>query len=886
MGNKKHKFISPYIGIETENNIPLFYNRKGDYSAIFKIVNPVKQYSADMDNYYDYHALMVNVFKVLGAGYTVQKQDILSKRKFVSPNINDDYLSSKYFEHFDGRIYTNITTYLVITGQLGKTSFFSFDRKAFDLFLRNIEKLHGLFDGKGLSASLLSEKEIEIYIRRFFSINFDRDSVSLDNISARETSLKIGKKNVQNISIVDIDEVDFPTEIKPYKEINLGTRFPVDLVSFLHNIPNVDTVIYNQVITIPNQKLELAKLEAKKKKHSSMPDPANDLCKEDIEQVQNDIAKEGQMLVYSHFNIIVCGEGDVSKASNYIEGALFDNGITISKQCFNQLELFEMALPGNATNLKNYDSFLTTSDAAACLIFKESLQVTEVSPFLTYFTDRQGLPVGIDLSGKEGEVKMTNNSNFFVLGPSGSGKSFYVNSKVRQWTLENTDIVLVDVGHSYSGLCSYYGGKYITYSEQKPISMNPFRITRDEYNVEKRNFIKSLIFLIWKGTEGIVNKEEEQIMDMVLEKYYSFYFSPFTCYSDIERENLRESLLFELRAKGSLASAEDVSLEVDKLILKKEAILKKMKVKSLSFNTFFEFSLQMIPIICNDNAINFEMANYRFLLKPFYKGGALEKTLNEDFDNSLFEEKFIVFEIDAIKDDPILFPIVTLIIMDVFIQKMRLKKNRKALIIEEAWKAIASPMMAGYILYLYKTVRKFWGMCMVVTQELDDIISNPVVKNSIINNSDIICLLDQAKFKDKYDDVANLLSLNEVHQRQIFTINQLQNKENRNRFNEVFIKRGNIGGVYGVEVSLHEYFCFTTERSEKDALALYISVFGDFNTALDSFVSDLKKSKMKTYNWVAKVNKTALNYSVESISSELVNYNNELGLFILDNSLN
>ena len=37
-------------------------------------------------------------------------------------------------------------------------------------------------------------------------------------------------------------------------------------------------------------------------------------------------------------------------------------------------------------------------------------------------------------------------------------------------------------------------------------------------------------------------------------------------------------------------------------------------------------------------------------------------------------------------------------------------------------------MMAGYILYLYKTVRKFWGMAMVVTQELEDIISNPVVK--------------------------------------------------------------------------------------------------------------------------------------------------------------
>ena len=147
------------------------------------------------------------------------------------------------------------------------------------------------------------------------------------------------------------------------------------------------------------------------------------------------------------------------RLSTMLKHLLFDCGIIINKQCFNQLELFECALPGNAINLNSYDKFLTTSDAAICLLFKEKLQVTENSPFLTYFTDRQGLPVGIDMSGKEGEKKYTNNSNFFVLGPSGSGKSFYVNSKVRQWVLDNTDIVLVDTGHSYSGMCEYYHGQ-------------------------------------------------------------------------------------------------------------------------------------------------------------------------------------------------------------------------------------------------------------------------------------------------------------------------------------------------------------------------------------------------------------------------------------------
>lgn len=545
---KKSEFEAPYIGIETIDNTPIFYNRRGDYSVIIKCENPIIQYSADMDAYYDFHHLFTNILKVLGTGYTIQKQDILCKKSFLPPqNRKNDYLSNRYFEHFKGRIYTDISTYLVITGEVERSKFFSFDPRRFDTFIRNITKVLGLFANRGIRAKLLNENEIEIYIKRFLSINFNQQTVSLKNIKAREENLIIGEKNVQCISLVDIDEVNFPSIIKPYKEVNIGLRFPVDLLSFLHDTPSIDTIIYNQVINIPDQRNEANKLEGKKKKHKGMPDPANDLCVEDIERVQSDIAREGQMLVYAHYNIILAGLDDISKAINYVETSLFDCGIIINKQCFNQLELFECALPGNAINLNSYDKFLTTSDAAICLLFKEKLQVTENSPFLTYFTDRQGLPVGIDMSGKEGEKKYTNNSNFFVLGPSGSGKSFYVNSKVRQWGLDNTDIVLVDTGHSYSGMCEYYHGKYITYSESKPISMNPFRITEEEYNVEKKNFLKSLIFLIWKGANGEVKKQEEEIMDITIEKYYSFYFHPFNGYSDAEKEAIRENLLLEFQ---------------------------------------------------------------------------------------------------------------------------------------------------------------------------------------------------------------------------------------------------------------------------------------------------------------------------------------------------
>lgn len=84
---KKSEFEAPYIGIETIDNTPIFYNRRGDYSVIIKCENPIIQYSADLDAYYDFHHLFTNILKVLGTGYTIQKQDILCKKSFLPPRI-------------------------------------------------------------------------------------------------------------------------------------------------------------------------------------------------------------------------------------------------------------------------------------------------------------------------------------------------------------------------------------------------------------------------------------------------------------------------------------------------------------------------------------------------------------------------------------------------------------------------------------------------------------------------------------------------------------------------------------------------------------------------------------------------------------------------------
>ena len=539
------------------------------------------------------------------------------------------------------------------------------------------------------------------------------------------------------------------------------------------------------------------------------------------------IARESKQLVYSHFNLIVAvsGDTDLQKCTNHLENAFGRMGIHISKRAYNQLELFVGSFPGNCYSLnEEYDRFLTLSDAAMCLMYKERVQHSEDTPVKVYYTDRQGVPVAIDITGKEGRQKLTDNSNFFALGPSGSGKSFHMNSVVRQLHEQGTDIVMVDTGNSYEGLCEYLGGKYISYTEERPITMNPFRIHKEEMNVEKTGFLKNLVLLIWKGTQGTVTKTEDRLVENVITDYYDAYFNGFDGFTPMQREDLRKSLAIDERNRDGNReeSEQERNSRIECMIDEMERRRKELKVEELSFNSFYEYSVQRIPDICHENHISgIDLSTYRYMMKDFYRGGNHEKTLNENMDSSLFDETFVVFEIDSIKDDPLLFPLVTLIIMDVFLQKMRIKKNRKVLVIEEAWKAIASPLMAEYIKFMYKTARKFWASVGVVTQEIQDIIGSEIVKEAIINNSDVVMLLDQSKFKERFDTIKAILGLTDVDCKKIFTINRLDNKDGRSFFREVFIRRGTTSGVYGVEEPHECYMTYTTERAEKEALKLY-----------------------------------------------------------------
>ncbi|GJM64621.1 TraG family conjugative transposon ATPase [Persicobacter diffluens] len=796
MSKKKQAFELPIIGIDDFKGYSVFYQNTGDFSAMFEITNTVEQYCADPDAYEQFHAAMLKIIGNLKEGYILQKQDIFIRKKYQAPP-QEDFLSACYHDHFKGRIYTEVKTLLTITLQVHRGGMYVFDPRAFQDFVTIIHKIESELKESNFNPTLYFSDSIRQTVLREVSFSFDKEVMSIENFHATESWVGIGdERRIKVISLIDTDNVDLPAQLSSCKIQNIGHRdFPVDLMSFLYSVPDYELIIYNQIIEVVDKLKTLAKLEAKKRKHKSMPDPANDYAIRDIEALQQEMERDNLTLVNSHFSILVKTHRDKLKdVANHIDSRLKDLGIHPSETAYNQFELFKANISGNAGSLKHYDRFLTTANAAICLMAKERLPQDDPSDFKLYFTDRQGVPIGIDTNEYPRSIGRTNNRNKFVLGPSGGGKSFCWNSVIRQYYLYKSDIMIIDVGHSYSGLCDYYNGRYITYSDDNPITVNPFLVTPEDLReVEKLHSLVSLIAILWKGTGGILTKLEESILSEVLRDYFTAYFEEKT-------------------------------------------------IDQLSFNTFYEFSGERIKQIKKAHHIDFDLYEYQYILKSFYKGGQYDFLLNNTMDSSLFDEQFIVFEIDNVKDHPVLFPILTLIIMDISLQKMKRKKGHKALIIEEAWKAIASPMMVGYIQYLYKTCRKMYGEACLVTQELDDIISSETLRKTVIGNSSVVMLLDQTELRRDYESIAKVLNLDEVEQHKIFSIHALDNQAGRSKFKEVYIKRGKTGETYGVEVSDEEYFIYSTEKPEKEALKLYMKTYGGVEPAVKALVKDYRAS--------------------------------------------
>ena len=808
-------------------------SKDADITVGFRVELP-ELYTVTSAEYEAIHATWVKAMKVLPDYCIVHKQDIFIRETYKPDTDREDisFLSRSFERHFNERPYLNHYCYLFLTKTTKERSrtqsnFSTLcrgfivpkeikDKEAVTKFLESVGQFASILNESGyLGLRQLTDEEItgtdteEGIIEKYFSLS-QTDTTTLEDITLKADEMKIGDNYLCLHTLSDVE--DLPGEVATdsrYEKLStdrsdcrLSFAAPIGLLLPCNHI-------YNQYVFIDDSAANLQKFEKMAKNMHSLSrySRSNQINKEWIDEYLNEAHSFGLTSVRCHCNVMAWSDDreELKRIRNEVGSQLAQMECKPRHNTVDTPTLFWAAIPGNAADFPAEESFYTFIEQAVCFFSQETNYRNSPSPFGIKMVDRlTGKPLHLDISDLPMKKGIITNRNKFVLGPSGSGKSFFMNHLVRQYYEQGTHVVLVDTGNSYQGLCEMINKKtkgddgiYFTYTEEKPISFNPFYTDDFVYDVEKKDSIKTLLLTLWKSEDDKITKTES----------------------------------------GELGSA--VTAYIDRI--------KADRSITPNFNTFYEFMRDDYRHELESRAIkvgkdDFNIDNFLTTLRQYYSGGRYDFLLNSDKNIDLLNKRFIVFEIDAIKENRELFPVVTIIIMEAFINKMRrLKGIRKQLIVEEAWKALSSASMSEYLKYLYKTVRKYFGEAIVVTQEVDDIISSPVVKEAIINNSDCKILLDQRKYMNKFDAIQDLLGLTDKERGQILSIN-MANNPNR-LYKEVWIGLGGTqSAVYATEVSAEEYLTFTTEETEKMEVLALADKLGSIEPAIKQ-LADKKRSK-------------------------------------------
>ncbi|MDB5277934.1 MAG: conjugative transposon TraG-like protein [Ferruginibacter sp.] len=797
----------PIYGVE-HNSI---LSKMGDITVAFKVELP-ELFTLSNEDYEAFHHTWIKAIKVLPPQSILHKQDWFTEATYKADfrKAENSYLSRSSERFFNERPFLDHHCYIFLTkkplGRKAVSSVFSslvksrivpeetLDAKHLHDFMSHAGQFEKILSDSGfISMQRLNNNELIDLITQYLNLQTGRQEIA--DIEFKP-EWKIGEKHCLLYTLADAEFLPAlcGSRINYDKYSTDKTKFSVGFASPVGQLLSCNH-IYNQYVFIEDVQKTLQKMEAKRLRLQSLSaySRENAIAKEATDQFLNEAIGEQRLPIKAHFNVLAWTESreEIKNIRNLCSAALTQMDATPRQETEGSAQIYWAGIPGNAADFPMNDTFDTFSPQACCFFNMETNYRSSLSPVGIRLGDRlTGRPVHVDISDEPMARGIISNRNKFILGPSGSGKSFFTNHMERSYYEQGTHIVLVDVGHSYKGLCDMVRGYYFTYSETNPIQFNPFYIGEMEtLDTEKKESIKTLLLALWKKDNETFNRSEYVALSNALQLYF------------------------------------------DKVSIDKELFP--------CFNSFYDFLKdEFVSVLKGDKVKDkdFDISNFLYVLRPYYKGGEFDYLLNAKENLDLLQQRFIVFELDNIKDHPILFPVVTIIIMEVFISKMRkLKGIRKTILIEEAWKAIAKEGMAEYIKYLFKTVRKFFGEAIVVTQDIEDIISSPIVKQAIINNADCKILLDQSKYQNKFDQIQNLLGLTDKEKALVLSINKANDPSKK--YKEVFISLGGVlSKVYRTEVSPQEYLAYTTEEKEKMKVQEAALKFGSIEKGIESII--------------------------------------------------
>ncbi|NLR67908.1 TraG family conjugative transposon ATPase [Chitinophaga varians] len=798
-------------------------SRDGDITIGLKVFLP-EIFTLNTADYENIHATWIKAMKVLPSGTIVHKQDwfVESSYKADFEGGDQSFLGRSSERFYNERPYLNHYCYLFITrrcpGRRPSTSVVSnllrrtaiapeiVDERSLSDFSDRVSQFQRLIsDGGFIRSELLTDEEItgnaekRGLLEQCLFLQSESNQNELTDISFKP-EWRIGEKFCQMFSIAGVD--DLPSLCGPritydrystdHTKYSVGFSSPANLLLSCNHI-------YNQFIVIQDTVTTLKNLEAKRRRLQSLANYSreNMISRDATNDYLNESLSQQRQPVSAHFNIIAwtADWNDTKEVRNKCSAAFSQMDAVPRQEVVGAPQLYWASLPGNAGAIPGNELFSTFLEQACCFLNFETNYQSSVSPFGLRLGDRvSGRPLHVDISDEFMKKGVITNRNKIVIGGSGSGKSMFMNSLIRSYQVHGAHSVILDVGGSYVGLCNLLGGYYFSYTEDNPIQFNPFYIGSDDtLDIEKRESLKTLLIGLWKRETETFNRSEYVAISNALQLYYS-----------------------KLSDNPSIFPC---------------------------FDTFYEFlQVDYMEVLENERVQgkDFDITNMLYVLKPYYKGGEFSFLLNARGNLDLLNQRLVVVELDNIKDHPILFPVVTLLVMEMFISKMRKVKGvRKVIVIEEAWKAIMRSGMAEFMKYLYKTVRKHFGEAITVTQELSDLISSPIVKDAIISNADCKILLDLRKFTNKFSDIQNLLGLSDKGKELVLSVNR--SNDPARRYRELFIDLGGqVMKVYRYEPSPEEYWAFTTEESEKVKVLSYASKFGgDIERGIKALLRDL-----------------------------------------------
>lgn len=341
---------------------------------------------------------------------------------------------------------------------------------------------------------------------------------------------------------------------------------------------------------------------------------------------------------------------------------------------------------------------------------------------------------GMILTGRRGQLAtwdpfaVEGNLNTVVVGPSGSGKSVFMQEMIMSQLGQGSRVFVLDLGRSFEKLCHLLEGQYLAFSEQSQFTLNPFNFVKTKGDIEAQNaaleMVSSIVATMAMPSQKI-DKERSDILNAIVKMTWEQKQDQATIDDVIELINKTT-----FRSELMMGAAESL----------KEG-LKKFTKRGLYANYFY-----------GSNQVN-------------------------------FQNDLVVIETEELKNrsdlQAVILQIFTLTISNQIFMGDRAK--RCVICIDEAWDLLKSPQMEGFIESLARRLRKYNGALVVGTQSLKDFERSHGARAAFQNSNWLLML---GKDNDSLNILKkeNLIPMNELKEMALSSLRMEEGK-----YSEVFL---------------------------------------------------------------------------------------------------